>query len=112
LEDNEVRSVVGKPWRTSTLRALLASGRIAGLWEHRGVIVGPAVWPAIISEEQHRRVRALMAQKAVSGRRAARGYALSGLLRCGKCTRCTRRLARRHGGMSVWPARIMAAAAG
>jgi Recombinase zinc beta ribbon domain len=27
----------------------------------------------------------LMAQKAVSGRRAARRYALSGLLRCGKC---------------------------
>jgi site-specific DNA recombinase len=85
LEDNDVRSVVGKPWRTPTLRTLLASGRIAGLREHLGEIVGPAVWPAIISEEQHRRIRALMAQKAVSGRRAARRYALSGLLRCGKC---------------------------
>jgi len=47
--------------------------------------VGPAVWPSIISEEQHRRIRALMQQKAVSGRRAPRRYALSGLLRCGKC---------------------------
>jgi DNA invertase Pin-like site-specific DNA recombinase len=85
LEDNDVRSVVGKPWRTPTLRTLLASGRIAGLREHNGVVVGPAVWPGIISEEQHRRIRALMQQKAVSGRRAPRRYALSGLLRCGKC---------------------------
>lgn len=85
LEDNEVATVAGKPWRTTTLRAVLSSGRIAGLREHQGVIVGPAVWPAIISEEQHRRIRALMAQKATSGRRAARRYALSGLLRCGKC---------------------------
>jgi len=85
LEDNEVATVAGKPWRTTTLRAVLASGRIAGLREHQGVIVGPAVWPGIISEEQHRRIRALMQQKAASGRRAPRRYALSGLLRCGKC---------------------------
>jgi site-specific DNA recombinase len=85
LEDNGIRSVVGKPWRSPTVRTLLRSGRIAGLREHNGVIVGPAVWPAIISEEQHRRIRALMAQKAASGRRAVRRYALSGLLRCGKC---------------------------
>lgn len=85
LEDNDIRSVVGKPWRSPTVRTMLASGRIAGLREHNGVIVGPAVWPAIITEEQHRRIRALMAQKAASGRRAVRRYALSGLLRCGKC---------------------------
>lgn len=85
LEDNDIHSVVGKPWRSPTVRTLMASGRIAGLREHRGVIVGPAVWPAIISEEQHRRIRALMQQKAISGRRAVRRYALSGLLRCGKC---------------------------
>jgi len=85
LEDAGVSTVAGKPWRTTTLKAVLASGRIAGLREHQGVIVGPAAWPGVISEEQHRRIRALMQQKAVSGRRAARRYALSGLLRCGKC---------------------------
>jgi hypothetical protein len=63
LEDNEVRTMVGKPWRTPTLRTLLASGRITRLLEHNGVIVGPAVWPAIISEELHRHVPALMPQK-------------------------------------------------
>jgi DNA invertase Pin-like site-specific DNA recombinase len=85
LEESEVSTVAGKPWRTTTLKSVLSSGRIAGLREHQGVIVGPAAWPGIISEEQHRRIRALMQQKAVSGRRSARRYALSGLLRCGKC---------------------------
>lgn len=36
LEDNEVATVAGKPWRTTTLRAVLSSGRIAGLREHQG----------------------------------------------------------------------------
>ena len=85
LEDSGVSTVAGKPWRTTTLKAVLASARIAGLREHRGVVVGPAVWPAIITEEQLRRIRALMEQKAVSGRRAPRRYVLSGLLRCGRC---------------------------
>ncbi|MEO9237802.1 MAG: recombinase family protein [Jatrophihabitantaceae bacterium] len=85
LEDSEVATVAGKPWRTTTLKTVLWSGRIAGLREHQGIIVGPAAWPAIISEEQHRRIRALMQQKSSSGRRAPRRYALSGLLRCGKC---------------------------
>ena len=30
LEDSEVSTVAGKPWRTTTLKAVLASGRIAG----------------------------------------------------------------------------------
>lgn len=36
LEDNGIRSVVGKPWRSPTVRTLLRPGRIAGLREHRG----------------------------------------------------------------------------
>jgi site-specific DNA recombinase len=51
LEDGGVSTVAGKPWRTTTLKAVLASGRIAGLREHQGVIVGPAAWPGIITEE-------------------------------------------------------------
>jgi DNA invertase Pin-like site-specific DNA recombinase len=85
LQDSGVATVSGNSWRTPTVTAMIASGRIAGLREHRGVIVGPAAWPAIITEDQHRRVRALMQQKAASGRRAPRRYVLSGVLRCGKC---------------------------
>jgi site-specific DNA recombinase len=85
MQESGVSTVSGKPWRTPTLNAILASGRIAGLREHRGEIVGPAAWPAIITTDEHRRVCALQQQKKVSGRRAPRRYLLSGLLKCGKC---------------------------
>lgn len=80
-----IPTVAGKPWRSTTVRAVLMSGRIAGLREHNGVVVAPAAWPAIITEDQHRRVQAKMQQNASTGRRSPRRYLLSGLLRCGKC---------------------------
>lgn len=85
LQEAGVATVAGRPWRSPTVSTMIASGRIAGLRVHRDVIVGPAAWPAIITADQHRRVRALKQQKAVSGRRAPRSYLLSGMLRCGKC---------------------------
>lgn len=85
LDEEEIRTVRGGPWRTPTLRSLLRSGRIAGLREHQGVVVGPARWEPIISETDRNRVLALMEQRKVSGRRAPRRYLLSGLLRCGRC---------------------------
>ena len=85
LDAQEVRTVAGGPWRTTTLRHMLRSGRIAGLREHRGQVVGPAVWEPIISESDRKRVIARMDAKAVSGRRVPRRYVLSGLLQCGRC---------------------------
>lgn len=85
LDNEGVRTVSGGPWRTPTLHTLLASGRIAGLREHRGQVVGPAVWKAIISADDRRRVLARMDEVKVSGRRTPQRYLLTGLLRCGKC---------------------------
>jgi len=78
-------SAAAEEWRTPTLRAVLISGRIAGIRDHHGVAAGPAAWPAIISEEQHQQILATFQTKKISGRRAPRRYLLSGLLRCGKC---------------------------
>jgi site-specific DNA recombinase len=86
LEETGVKTVSGGPWRTPTLRALLASGRIAGLRDHKGQVVGPAVWEAIITEELRAKVLGRMEQAKTSGRRSPRRYLLSGLLRCAKCT--------------------------
>jgi site-specific DNA recombinase len=72
-------------WRTPTLRAIILSGRIAGLRDHHGEAVGPAAWPALISVEKHHQIRAMFQTKKISGRRAPRSYLLSGMLRCGKC---------------------------
>jgi site-specific DNA recombinase len=85
LEGEGIQTVAGKEWRTTTLKAMLTSGRIAGLREHRGTVVGPAVWEAIIGEDDRRRVLARIVERKSSGRRAPQRYLLSGLLRCGKC---------------------------
>lgn len=85
LQEAGVPTVEGKPWRSPGVTAILTNPRIAGLRAHNGVIVGPAVWEPIITEEQHRRIKALIAQRAVSGKRSPRRYLLSGLLRCGRC---------------------------
>lgn len=86
LDAEGIRTVNGGTWRTPTLRALLASGRIAGLREHRGAVVAPAAWKGIISEDDRRRVLARIAERKASGRRTPQRYLLSGLLRCGKCS--------------------------
>lgn len=85
LDTDGIRTVNGNPWQTSTLRAMLSSGRIAGLRQHNGTVVGPAVWAGIITEDEHRRILARMAERKSSGRRTPQRYLLSGLLRCGRC---------------------------
>ncbi|MEQ1701517.1 MAG: recombinase family protein [Ilumatobacteraceae bacterium] len=85
LDDTGVQTVRGNTWRMTSVRQLLGSARIAGLREHRGVVVGPAVWDAIISEDDHRKVTGLMAQRASNRTRSPRTYLLSGMLRCGRC---------------------------
>ncbi|WP_411720783.1 recombinase family protein [Mycetocola sp.] len=72
-------------WRSSTIRQILLSPRIAGLRAHRGEIVGPAVWEPIITMEQRQQLLNVFAAKKASGRRAPRSYLLTGMLRCGKC---------------------------
>lgn len=85
LDAEGIKTVKGGPWRTPTLKYLITSPRIAGLRQHRGEVIGPAVWDPIISPEDRDRVLARSEQLKVSGRRTPRRYLLSGLLRCGKC---------------------------
>jgi site-specific DNA recombinase len=85
LEAEGITTIGGGPWRTPTLRALLTSGRIAGLREHQGSVVGPAVWEPIITEPTRARILARLSEQARTGRRSPRRYLLSGTLRCGKC---------------------------
>lgn len=85
LQEQGILSVVGLPWRTTTLRQTLTNPRIAGLRAHNGEIVATAIWPAIITPAQHEQLVAAFARKAQSNRRAPRRYLLSGMLRCAKC---------------------------
>lgn len=78
-----MRTPTGGVWNAQKLRSMLRSPRLAGLREHRGEIVGEAVWPAIVGPDKHQRLRAIM-----DGRRAPERegkYLLTGMVRCGKC---------------------------
>ena len=85
LDQEGIRTVFEKPWRTTTMVDMLRSARIAGLREHNGQIVGKAVWEPIISVEDRGRLLALMEQRRSTKERTVRSYLLSGMLRCGKC---------------------------
>lgn len=94
LDRRGIRTPTGSPWTSSPLRRLLISGRIAGLREHRS---GPtkAVWPAIITQDQHRLVVATFADESRHGAAPARKYLLTGFVTCGPCG--TRLVARPRG---------------
>lgn len=85
LNESGVAPAVAKSWQTSAVRQILCSGRIAGQREHRGEVIGEAVWPAIITGADRDRVLARMATRSVTKTRTARTYLLSGMLRCGRC---------------------------
>ncbi|MDQ3762146.1 MAG: recombinase family protein [Actinomycetota bacterium] len=69
-------------WKGQTVRAVLGNPRIAGLSAYQGEIVGSGTWPALVSEETWRAVRAVLDDPA--RRRKTRGVRslLGGLARC------------------------------
>ncbi len=85
LNERGVPPVQAEHWRPSSMQRMIVSARIAGLREHRGVIVGRAEWPAIVSVEDSERVRALMSDERRKSQREPRRYLLAGMLRCGQC---------------------------
>jgi hypothetical protein len=85
LDERDVPSVTGAPWKTQTLRRLLMSGRISGQREHHGELVAASEWPGIISAAETTRIRALLNDPARRTNRSVRRYLLVRLLRCGEC---------------------------
>lgn len=74
----------GRPWRQNILRRFLTGPRWAGLRQHRGEVVGEAVWPAILDRVTWERLRAVLLDPSRSGPRGRR-YLLSGIASCGLC---------------------------
>jgi site-specific DNA recombinase len=73
----------GGLWTQTMVRMVLTSPRHAGLRAHKGDVVGPAVWPAIVDRATH---EALVAMLANSGKANPRRRSLlTGLVRCGAC---------------------------
>lgn len=85
LRARGIAGPTGKPWTPPKLRTMLSSARIAGIREHRGATT-TAVWPAIITADQHLRLRAVFADPTRNKHPGGRERKLlTGLLVCGKC---------------------------
>lgn len=86
LNDAGHTTVDHKPWTNVHLRRVLLRPRNAGLREHKGVIVGPAVWPAILDPGTYGAVRAILADPGRRLNTHRRPYLLTGgIARCGLC---------------------------
>lgn len=76
----------GRRWYPSTVRDIAAAPRYAALRVHRGKVVGPAQWPALIAPEVHAAVAQIIRNP---DRRTTttqqRSRLLSGLAACGVC---------------------------
>lgn len=83
-----ITTATGQRWRHGSLSKLLRQPRIAGLRTHRGEIVGPAAWPAIVDRTTWDRLQVVLDARRVrpTGAPTTRSL-LGGILRCGKCTK-------------------------
>lgn len=82
-----IATVTGANWSPTTVKRLLCSARIAGQREHHGRVTALAAWPAIITQAESTRLRALLqsTDRRVNTARTARSYLLTGFVYCGAC---------------------------
>lgn len=82
-----ITSAMGNTFKTNLdVARILTRWRNAGLVEHAGEPVGPACWPAIVTEDEVRAVRQILSdpsRKTTPG--PTRKHLLSGLATCAKC---------------------------
>lgn len=83
--EHGIQTSTGAPWSTTSLKSTLVRPRVAGLREHRGEVVGKAVWPAILDEATWRQVRSVLTDPARRKNPVVRSYLLTGILRCQLC---------------------------
>lgn len=78
-----ITTSVGKPWGYAQLRQMLARPRNAGLADWKGEIVGPSVFPALVSEDVWRAVVSILTdpQRRRSQSNKAR-HLLAGIAQC------------------------------
>jgi DNA invertase Pin-like site-specific DNA recombinase/DNA-binding XRE family transcriptional regulator len=79
-----VPTVCGARWSASSVARILHSARIAGLRTHRGKVVGPAEWPAIIDAPTWQRLETLFASR-IHKPCVEVPSALNGILICYRC---------------------------
>lgn len=85
LNARGVTSSTGRPWTGQAMRAMLRSGRIAGLREHQAQVIGKAVWPPIVDQDTHELLRARLDANIRPPGHRFRVHYLSGFVYCSTC---------------------------
>ena len=86
LNDNGTPSVRGAKWSNTVVRQIVVNPAYAALRVHRGEIIGPGAWQAIISIEDHDAAVALLSDPARRlNKQNKRVHLLSGVARCAVC---------------------------
>lgn len=87
LNARGLSSPQGKAWGTSSVRKLALRESNVAQRVHRGHVIGPAAWPAIVDADRHDRVKALLTDPTRDlVRGASRRHLLTfGLGECGVC---------------------------
>lgn len=114
LDARGVTTNTGGSWQTQTLRRMLLRPRYAALRVHRGKVVGPAAWEAILDRDTFDRLTAKLTDpgRRTSNRGTAVRYLLSGIALCGKCGRPAVGAARQEYKYRTYPARYVCQHAG
>jgi site-specific DNA recombinase len=91
LNDEGIRSPRGGLWTGQGIARILKNPGYIGKRLHNGEVVADAIWPALISDVEHRK---LLRMLAAPGRRpsvdSTLAHMLSGAARCGACSRVLR----------------------
>ncbi len=85
LNRRNIATARGSKWTCQTLKHIVIHPRLAGHRTLKERIVGPAVWEAIVTDQESQRLRTLLTDPARRTNRSARRYLLSSLLRCEVC---------------------------
>jgi site-specific DNA recombinase len=85
FDEQCILPVSAQSWSSRALLDILRSPRIAGLRVHRGEVVGPAQWPAIIDQDTHEALLAELNTRSRGAGKPALRHWCNGLLWCGRC---------------------------
>lgn len=86
LQSRGVPTVTGTAWNSRSVKSVVTKPRVAGLRSHRDVVVGDAVWPAILDRDVWEDVCARLAGRVRNVDLTLQRW-LTGVLICSKCGR-------------------------
>ena len=85
LNRRRIPTARGTAWTCHVLKHIVIHPRLAGHRTLKERVVGPAVWEAVLTEQESQRLRSLLTDPSRRRSRSARRYLLSSLLRCALC---------------------------